>query len=61
MHVQLEALYSLLDDDGSGSLTVHEMIDLFVRPHLFAPRPITRTNDENGTHERLTHPRAWHL
>ena len=30
---QLEALYSLLDDDGSGSLTVHEMIDLFVRPH----------------------------
>ena len=28
---QLEALYSLLDDDGSGSLTVHEMIDLFVR------------------------------
>ena len=26
---QLEALYSLLDDDGSGSLTVHEMIDLF--------------------------------
>ena len=30
-HVQLEALYSLLDDDGSGSLTVHEMIDLFVR------------------------------
>ena len=23
---QLEALYSLLDDDGSGSLTVHEMI-----------------------------------
>jgi hypothetical protein len=29
--VQLEALYSLLDDDGSGSLTVHEMIDLFVR------------------------------
>ena len=31
---QLEALYSLLDDDGSGSLTVHEMI---VRP----PRPNT--------------------
>ena len=29
---QLEALYSLLDDDGSGSLTVHEMIDLFVSP-----------------------------
>lgn len=28
---QLEALYALLDDDGSGSLTVHEMIDLFVR------------------------------
>ena len=28
-YVQLEALYSLLDDDGSGSLTVHEMIDLF--------------------------------
>ena len=27
---QLEALYALLDDDGSGSLTVHEMIDLFV-------------------------------
>ena len=26
---QLEALYSLLDDDGSGTLTVHEMIDLF--------------------------------
>ena len=22
-------MYSLLDDDGSGSLTVHEMIDLF--------------------------------
>ena len=34
--LQLEALYSLLDDDGSGSLTVHEMIDLFVRP---APPP----------------------
>ena len=30
--LQLEALYSLLDDDGSGTLTVHEMIDLFVRP-----------------------------
>ena len=27
--MQLEALYSLLEDDGSGSLTVHEMIDLF--------------------------------
>ena len=26
---QLEALYSLLDDDGDGELTVHEMIDLF--------------------------------
>ena len=26
---QLEALYSLLDDDGNGKLTVHEMIDLF--------------------------------
>ena len=26
---QLEALYSLLDDDGDGKLTVHEMIDLF--------------------------------
>ena len=35
---QLEALYSLLDDDGSGSLTVHEMI---VRspPPLPPPRP----------------------
>jgi hypothetical protein len=30
--LQLEALYALLDDDGSGTLTVHEMIDLFVRP-----------------------------
>ena len=35
MWPQLEALYSLLDDDGSGTLTVHEMIDLFVR--LAAP------------------------
>jgi hypothetical protein len=26
---QLTALYSLLDDDGDGALTVHEMIDLF--------------------------------
>ena len=26
---QLQALYSLLDDDGDGALTVHEMIDLF--------------------------------
>ena len=26
---QLEALYSLLDDDGDGELTVHEMIDMF--------------------------------
>jgi hypothetical protein len=26
---QLEALYSLMDDDGDGELTVHEMIDLF--------------------------------
>jgi len=26
---QLEALYALLDDDGDGALTVHEMIDLF--------------------------------
>ena len=34
---QLEALYALLDDDGSGSLTVHEMIDLFVRNHTLAP------------------------
>ena len=29
--LQLEALYSLLDDNGWGSLTVHEMIDLYVR------------------------------
>jgi hypothetical protein len=26
---QLEALYSLLDDDGDGELSVHEMIDMF--------------------------------
>eukprot|EP01052_Picozoa_sp_SAG31_P010384 SAG31_NODE_568_length_14006_cov_4.252119_4_plen_164_part_00 len=26
---QLQALYSLLDDDGDGALTVHEMIDMF--------------------------------
>jgi hypothetical protein len=26
---QVEALYSLLDDDGDGEFTVHEMIDLF--------------------------------
>ena len=30
---QLEALYSLLDDDGSGSLTVHEMIVRSPRPN----------------------------
>ena len=36
---QLEALYSLLDDDGSGSLTVHEMIDLFVRGPPPPPNP----------------------
>jgi len=36
--LQLEALYSLLDDDGSGSLTVHEMIDLFVRPAHTPPQ-----------------------
>ena len=35
---QLEALYALLDDDGSGTLTVHEMIDLFVR-HPSSPTP----------------------
>jgi hypothetical protein len=41
--VQLEALYSLLDDDGSGSLTVHEMIDLFVS--LASPRwPVATSN-----------------
>ena len=41
MRPQLEALYSLLDDDGSGTLTVHEMIDLFVRPlDLLRPRAI---------------------
>ena len=28
---QLEALYNLLDDDKNGQLSVHEMIDLFVR------------------------------
>ena len=27
---QLEALYSLLDNDGNGRLTVHEMIDLLL-------------------------------
>ena len=27
--VQLEALYSLLDDNKDGKLSVHEMIDLF--------------------------------
>lgn len=36
--VQLEALYALLDDDGDGALTVHEMIDLFVR-HATAAIP----------------------
>ena len=30
---QLESLYSLLDDDGSGSLTVHEMIVRSPRPN----------------------------
>ena len=35
--VQLEALYALLDDDGSGTLTVHEMIDLFVRHPTATP------------------------
>ena len=34
---QLEALYSLLDDDGSGSLTVHEMI----ARHEYKPTPTT--------------------
>ena len=36
---QLEALYALLDDDGSGSLTIHEMIDLFVRHSIPDPSP----------------------
>eukprot|EP01045_Picozoa_sp_COSAG04_P057327 COSAG04_NODE_27259_length_285_cov_0.704301_2_plen_47_part_01 len=36
---QLEALYSLLDDDGSGSLTVHEMI---VRSPAPSPPPPPR-------------------
>ena len=34
---QLEALYSLLDDDGSGSLTVHEMIVSAALPAARAP------------------------
>ena len=31
---QLEALYSMLDDDGSGDLTVHEMIVRSARPPI---------------------------
>ena len=36
---QLEALYSLLDDDGSGSLTVHEMIVSAALPAAAVPHP----------------------
>ena len=36
---QLEALYSLLDDDGSGSLTVHEMIVSAALPAPRVPHP----------------------
>jgi len=41
---QLEALYSMLDDDGSGDLTVHEMIVRSARPpaRTHAHGPSTR-------------------
>ena len=55
--VQLEALYSLLDDDGSGSLTVHEMIDLFVRRPMPSPSP-QPTGPTGPPHVPLLNPES---
>ena len=51
---QLEALYALLDDDGSGTLTVHEMIDLFVSSSSDSHRPPSVPPRPAAAHRRVT-------
>ena len=52
---QLEALYSLLDDDGSGSLTVHEMIVRSPAPSPLPPPPRERHDPNRFRESRPTY------